>query len=52
VAVVMPFIALAMLLSVLPENIIWCLLVVLLGYLAFKIVDVFEKRSLSKKKGR
>jgi hypothetical protein len=52
VAIAMPFVALALLLSMLPNNIVWCLLIGLFWYLAFQIIGVFENRSLSKKKGR
>ena len=52
VAIVMPFVALALLLSMLPNNIVWCLLIGLFWYLAFQIIGVFENRSRSKKKGR
>ena len=48
VAVLMPFIALALLMSVLPNKFLWAVLIGSTGYLVFAVI----RKIRSKKKGR
>ncbi|MCK5268144.1 MAG: hypothetical protein KAR07_08250, partial [Spirochaetes bacterium] len=52
VAVFMPFIALALILSILPDYLVWTIFIGSAGYLVFIVVRKFKHKSEPKKKGR
>jgi hypothetical protein len=45
VAVLMPFVALALILSILPINLVWAVFIGSAGYLLFKIMRLFKNRN-------
>jgi len=49
--VLMPFVALAMILSFLPNSFVWAIFIGSAGYLLFKIIRLFKNKNQSKKKG-
>ena len=51
VAVLTPFITLALILSFLPNSIVWILFVSFTGYLVFSVVRKFKHKPEPKKKG-
>ena len=51
VGVLMPFVALALILSFLPNKIVWAIFIGSAGYLLFKIIRQFKNKNQSKKKG-
>ncbi len=51
VGVLMPFVALALILSILPNFLVWTIFIGSAGYLLFKIMCLFKNRNQLKKKG-
>ena len=43
--VLMPFVALALILSILPNNFVWAVFIGSVGYLLFKIMRLFKNRN-------
>jgi hypothetical protein len=51
VGVLMPFVTLALILSFLPDYLVWAVFIGSAGYLLFKIIRLFKNKNQSKKKG-